>query len=161
MKFYVNFSFIANVLATSLFAGNRFAFTSHSFISYEARISGAKRAKQRHEQCLSLLKKLMRPAFESLTAAHFYDYSVQKSTTELVALAVDDVRAEINENERIPSATRDAITNKLKSVKLSVMFPDDILNLTKITELYNDLRVEGNESLPKLFMKFEFDSLLI
>lgn len=45
------------------------------------------------------------------------------------------------------------IADKLKSVELSVMFPDDILNSTKIDGLYNDLDVEGKGSANELFMK--------
>lgn len=96
----------------------------------------------------------MRPALESLHAVHLYDQTVQKSATEFVELAVADLIEEFSKNEKIPNATRDEITNKLKSVKLSVMFPDDILNFTKIDGLYNELDFEGNESLPELFLKF-------
>lgn len=95
----------------------------------------------------------MRPALESLTAANFYDRSVQDSATEFVKLAVSDMIEKIKKNEKISNTTRNFITNKLKLVKLSVMFPDDILNLTKISSLYDELEFKGNESLPEMHMK--------
>lgn len=83
-------------------------------------------------------------------AIELYDQSVQKSATELVELAVADVMDEISKNEKISNAARDLITNKLKSVKL---FPDDIVNMTKVDGLYDELDFKGNESLPELSLK--------
>lgn len=91
---------------------------------------------------------------ESLTAASFYDRSVQKSATELVELAVADAIEYFSNDETISSDTRNIMTEKLKSTKLWVMFPDDILNFTKIDGLYSELDLDGSESY------FEMSSLI-
>lgn len=98
----------------------------------------------------------MLPAVESLLAVHFHDQSVQKSATELVKHAVTDVIDLISKNEWISNATQNEITSQLSSIKLSVMFPDDILNLTKIESLYDEMDFNGKESLPELYMKLSF-----
>lgn len=95
----------------------------------------------------------MRPAIETLNAVSFYDRSVQESATGMLELAVFDAIKYISENEKIPSKTREKSIQKLKSIKLNVMFPDEILNLTKIEEFYTDLDFKGNESLFELAMK--------
>lgn len=100
----------------------------------------------------------MRPAIEALNAVSFFDPSVHKSATEMVELAVVDAIENISKNERIPKKTRKLLTQKLESVKLSVMFPDDILNLTKIEGLHNELDFTGSESLFELVMKIQIQS---
>lgn len=95
----------------------------------------------------------MRLALESFIAAHMYDQSVQKSATEFAELAVKDLIEDISQNEKIPSKTRDFLTDKLTLIKLSVMFPDEIFNLTKIDGLYDELDFKGNEPLPELHLK--------
>lgn len=88
----------------------------------------------------------MRPAFEALNVVHFYDKLVQNSANELVELAVADAIVGIVENKMLSKETKDIITETLNSTKLWVMFPDDILNLTKIEGMYSELDFEGNKS---------------
>lgn len=90
-----------------------------------------------------------------MSAVHFYDESLQKSATEYVELAVSDVIEDISGNEKISKTTKDHLLKKLRSVKLSVMFPKHVLNLTKIEEWYDGLDFEGNETEIDLFMKFD------
>lgn len=42
---------------------------------------------------------------------------------------------------------------KLKKVKLWVMFPDDVFNITEIGGFYDELDFEGSENLIELTMK--------
>lgn len=103
----------------------------------------------------------MRPAVEALNAANLYDKTVQTSATELVALAVSDSIRQINRSKLINNETKKLMTKKLKSVKLWVMFPDDILNTTKIDEMYDELQLNGNESFVEVFVELpKFDRKL-
>lgn len=98
----------------------------------------------------------MNPALEALLAANFYDKSVQKAATEIVEVAVADLIEELNKNE---NSGNDIIIGKLKSAKMLVMFPDEILNFTKIEELYKEIEFEGTESLIELNMKIDINDL--
>lgn len=97
----------------------------------------------------------MLPALEALTAVNLFDQSVQESATEMIKLAVADAIREIAKNEKVDALTRYTLIEKLGSAKLLVMFPDDILNLTKIEELYRELDFQESESLIELSMKME------
>lgn len=143
------FRFVANVFLRAFSEINRMFFTAYSFTHQDVDRSGAKRAIQRFEQCLGFLSDHMRPALEALGAATFYNRSVQKSATELVELAVADAIYYIGKNDKISAKTRDFILDKLKSVKVWVMFPDEVLNATRINSLYNELD-DGSESLVEL-----------
>lgn len=136
-------------------------FTTHSFTLEDLQRNGAKRAIQRFEQCLGFLADHMRPAFEAIKADALYDRSVQKSATELVQLAVTDAVEYISKNEKIANDTRNFIIDKLKTVKLRVMFPDEILNTTKINSLYNELNFDGSESLVELSINIRLHNIKI
>lgn len=118
----------------------------------EIQRKGKKRPHQRFEQCLLFLQRFMRPSLEALSAVNYYDQSVQQSATELVQLAVDDAIEEIGENEKIGKNTKNEISEKLKSTKLWVMFPEEILNLTKIDELYNEFVFDGSETYFEIYV---------
>lgn len=148
-----DFRFVANVLATAFMKKNSGYFTIYPFTLEQAQSSGGIRAVQRFEQCLSFFHTFMRPALEALTAVTLYDDSVQKSATEFGALAVADIIEYIANNEMISNETRNIITHKLKTAKLWMMYPDDILNLTKIEWLYSELDFEGSESYVELSIK--------
>lgn len=130
-------------------------FTTHSFTRAQALEKGAKRAKQRFEQCLEFLELNMRPALDALSSVEFYDQAVQKSATELVEMTVSDAVEYISQIETVDQEIRISIIDKLKSAKLWVMFPDNILNLTKIDRLYSELDFKGPESLIELSLKIQ------
>lgn len=144
---FCNFRLISNILATAIFSTNSASFTAYSFTRENARSFGAIRAQQRFEQCLRFLETAMRSALEALNVENFYDESVKKSATKLVELAVNDAIEDINKNKMLPDETKNMITRKLNSTKLWVMFPDDILNLTKIEEMYSELDFDSSERL--------------
>lgn len=118
-------------------------------------MTGEKRVGQRFEQCLIFFRSFMQPALEAMQAATFYDESVHKSATELVKLAVAEFIEEIDKNEDLSVEKKYFVIEKLKSAKVWVMFPDDILNLTKIERLYDELDFEGSESLDELSTKID------
>lgn len=89
----------------------------------------------------------MGPALHALQADTFFDQSVQKSVTEYAKLAVDDVIKQFSKQKNLAQEIRDPIIEKLKKVKLWVMFTDEILNLTKIEELYQGFDLKGTETL--------------
>lgn len=147
------FSFIANVFAAAFFVKSSPYYTTYSFTKELARKGNAKRAAQRFEQGLIFFQKSMRPALEAMNAVTFYDQSVQQSAAEYVELAVADAIEYISKIEKIDIVGRDIIMEQLRSAKLSVMFPDEIFNVTKIDGLYDELDFEGSESLHDLSMK--------
>lgn len=104
---------------------------------------------------MTSLQYFMGPALTALSASIFYDETVQKSATELVQLAVDDVVEEISTSENISEETKRILIEKIQSAKLFVMFPEDILNSTKIGAIYEDLDFDGLKSLFELTVKYE------
>lgn len=146
-------SFVANVIAASWLTEKEFLFVSHFLSASQIEERDTKRPYQRAETCNEIIKNLTGLALEALKATNFYDESVQKSATEFAELAVADLIEHISSTEEISNSTRDMLKDKLKSTKYMVMYPSDILNLTKIAGLYDELDFEGNETLPELYVK--------
>lgn len=147
---FCNFRFIANIFAAAFLSKNSGSFTTYSFPRGTVQKFGSKRAAQRFEQCLRFLEINMRPALEVMNAEKFYDKTVQKSATELVQMAITDAIEDISENIKLSNETKDKLTRKLKSIKLWVMHPEDILNSSKIEALYNELAIVKSDSLTDL-----------
>lgn len=132
---------------------NSRTFTAYVFPKEEARQFGTKRTKQRFEQCLAFLQRHMRPAVEAMMAVNLYDKLVQESATELVTLAVSDSIRHINNSDNFNNETKALMIEKLKLIKIWVMFPDEILNVTKINELYDELDFDGTENFVEHFIE--------
>lgn len=95
----------------------------------------------------------MRPAVEAMMAANFYNKEVQESVAELAALAIKESIQYINNSKSINNETKALMVEKLQSAKLWAMFPDDILNVTKINEIYDELELNATESFVDLFIE--------
>lgn len=91
----------------------------------------------------------MRSAMEALSAKKYYDEDTKRATTELINEAVADVVNKIKVAKELKNNedAREKIIKKLKTMKLSVMFPDEILDQKKIEEMYDELNIDGSESL--------------
>lgn len=149
----VSFRVLANALATGVVTMNSRTFTAYVFPKEEARQYGTKRTKQRFEQCLGFLQRHMRPAVEAMMAASLYDKTVQESATELTTLAVSDSIRHITNSADFTNETKALMIEKLENVKIWVMFPDEILNVTKINELYDELDFNGTENFVEQFIE--------
>lgn len=149
------FRFIANVFASIVLSTSYPLFTTYAFSLETVKKFGSKRGIQRFETCVAALQQFMRPALEAIVAVDFYDHSVQRSATEFVKLAVSDSIDHISniiEDDTVPKKTRDLMVEKLKSVKLWVMFPDDILNVNKIDKLYKEFDFNDSDNYIELHL---------
>lgn len=116
-------------------------------------LNGAKRSHQRFEQCLRLLDKNASPLLKALEAQSLFDAEIQKSAAEMAIEAVREYKAEVMlkvEDESV----RNRILEKINLIQLIVMFPDDVLNTTKINDFYNDIELDGTEAFIKMYVDF-------
>ena len=94
------------------------------------------------------MQNYMGSAFEALVARKYFNKSVQSAATGLVNEAVADSIEHIRKTETIQNeAVKKFALNKLSTLKVSVMFPDEILKEVEIAELFAELPLNGSESL--------------
>lgn len=147
------FRFIANILAAVFLASDSPLFTPYLYPQIFVDFNYAKRSPPRFHQCRELIHSSIKPALLALTAVNFFDESMQQAATEMVELVLADLIEEINSKREIDNKTKDILTEKLETAKLWVMFPDEILNVTGINELYDEIDFDGSESLAELTVK--------
>lgn len=145
---------LANVFATSYFVDSKQTFKVYPFSSWETRYFGRKQSFQRFEQCIAFFELNMGPAFEALMAKKFYDKSIQDSAKALIVEAINDVTNAIQESKDFEIDKNVLqVVERMKSINLSVMFPNEVLDLQKIEEIYDELNIDGSESLVKMFIE--------
>lgn len=138
-------------MATAFLFNYKEAFIAYAFTPEEMELNGAKRSHQRFEQCLQLLEKNASPALKALEAQHLFDAAAQKGVEDLAVEAMLDFSEQIT--MKIDDANiRAKILNKVNSIKLIVMFPDDVLNTSKIDDIYDDLKLDGTEAFVKMYV---------
>lgn len=133
------------------------AFISHAFTQEEMVLNGATRSHQRFEQCIRLLEAYANPALKALEAKHFFNSEIKNAAANLTREAIQDYKYEVMqrvEDENI----RTRILEKLDSIQLIVMFPDDVLNISRISEIYDGLQLDGTESLIKMHAELDMYS---
>lgn len=142
-------------MATAFLYNYRSAFIAYAFTPEEKKLRGGERSFQRFEQCIRLLTTNAPLAIKALEAKYLFDPEIQKSAADLAAETIRDYRDQVVQkitDEKI----RNWILGKIDSVKLVVMFPDEVLNISKINKLYEDLAVTGTEPFIKLYAELVF-----
>lgn len=99
----------------------------------------------------------MAPALESFIAAKYFDKMTQDAaknlSIEAIQAVIEQVEADSDSGSELASdietfeKEKNKYINKLKSIKYSVMFPDEILNQTSIEMYYEDLIAEDDATL--------------
>ena len=147
---------IADLFSVAFFEEYRQTINVYSFTDQNLDKNTAKsRSYQRFEQCLLFLQSNFGPAFEALIAQENFDQATQKAATEFVEEAVKDSINEIKVSIKIDDEiAREKLIKTLEAMKLSVMFPDEILNQNKVEEIYNELD-ESAETLLDVYMKIK------
>lgn len=95
----------------------------------------------------------MRLSFEALLAEKYFNRSIHESAKELVNEALADVIDKVKKTQLIrDKILKEKIVEKLGNMELLVMFPDEILNRTKVIEVYKELGIDGSESFVKMYL---------
>jgi hypothetical protein len=98
----------------------------------------------------------MRLALEALMAEKYFERSIQESAVNLIKEALTDVMEKIKIRKTIgDKRLRQKVIGNLKSIQLLVMFPEEVLNRTKVEEVYKDLDIDGSESFVKMYLSLK------
>ena len=101
----------------------------------------------------------MRPGFESLMAKYYFDPATQIVAEKYVKEAIADSIKELNRSSVIvDEKLREHLIQKLQLIKVEVMFHEETLNATKISKIYDELELKGNESFFKQYIEIKYYS---
>lgn len=87
-----------------------------------------------------------------ISAEKFYNKTKQAAAQSLALEAVNDVVERIKSSDTINVVEPKKLTDKLESIKFSVMFHDDIFNGTKIDQLYEELDIDESNSFVNMYI---------
>lgn len=143
-----------NIFATTTVYASKEAFIVYSFNRRDASKKGTQKSYQRFEQCIYFLETNMRLALEALMAETYFDSSTQTAAKEFAKEAARDVleKFKANTNAKNDKNIKKKLVEKIKSMKFFIMFPDELLNQTMVGEVYEELELDGSESLVEMFM---------
>lgn len=117
---------------------------------YEEKQWGIENAIQRFEQCLATTRKQMPVAFTSLLIKKFTSkrmideaYDVANRTMKII---IDDVE----NDQTLPLLNRNYMVQQLKTLKLVIGYPNELLSDQNVENVYEGLNLKGNESLLRL-----------
>lgn len=136
---------LANNFALSFLFVHRKSFITHSFTKQEAEESGTTRSHQRFEQCIKILESSMQPAMQAMFARKYFSEDIQKAVEPFIRDALDDVMS--TTGAKLHRETADPHISHLRSLKLIIMFHEDILNETFVERIYKNLSISESQPL--------------
>lgn len=101
------------------------------------------------------LKNIHRPTLEALYAIKHFNKNIQESAKYFIKEAVRDVTVDLYTNVVINDTVKDEINQKINTMKYIIGYPDEILNLEKIEEFYEELDLNGTEGAVETYLKME------
>lgn len=105
--------------------------------------------------CILSCFKYMHSAMDALFTESYFDKYVQDSARAVAMEAVADFTNEIKKLEIDNNEAKRKIIEKLETIGYSIMGPDEILDKTKIAEMYEELGVDGSESLLEIYSSMD------
>lgn len=111
---------------------------------------GTQREPQRFEKCVKLVKKNVPQAFTSLLIRKFTNKRMMDEAKEIANRTMNLITKIVGNDETIPIEHRTVVVEKLKSIKLILGYPDELLDDEKVKSLYKNLKLKGDESLIEL-----------
>lgn len=111
---------------------------------------GITRPQQRFEQCSEFIREHFSSTLTSLLIRKFTNKQMIEDAYDIANRTMKIIIETVENDETIPSEHKIIMMNKLKSVKLILAYPEELLNLQNVEAIYNDLNLTGNEPLLEL-----------
>lgn len=139
------------VFANTFSAG--FVFDFHKLYSlyfqnvFRKKLWGIKNAYQRFEQCLTTVREQLPVAFTSLLIKNFINKRMIEDAHDIANRTMKIIIDDVQNDDTLPLEHRNFILEKLKSLKLILGYPEELLNDQNIEDVYKDLNLTGQENL--------------
>lgn len=158
----------ANLFSSSFIFKFYQVYTLYFMNVYEYPTFGTIHAKQRFEQCLSTVREQMPVAFTSMIVQRFTNKKMIDEAHDIANRTMAIIIKDVENDKTLPMNHKNHMLNKLKTMKLIIGYPEEVLNDQKVEEVYKNLNLTGNENLMTLQLetfifnkKQEFKNLII
>lgn len=140
----------ANFMNDELLLTFRRVFSLYSLSDNEINKWGNTRAQQRFEQCLGVVREQMPIAFTSLLIRRYTNLAMIESAYEVANRTIDLIASHVENDKTLTDKHREFMSAKLRSVKLILGYPTEILEEGSVEEYYENLNLTGNENFMTL-----------
>lgn len=152
-KFYFYFRSIANDVAVNFLYENKQFFIVYAFDKQDSTNLHVKKSVQRFQRCILHLFFRAAPALQAYAAKTYFNKDIQDSAKEMTQEVFNDLIRKLDTKIQIEdSKVKERLIENLKRIKISVMFPDEVLNDTIIENVYDDLDIDDSKSAIQIFL---------
>lgn len=117
-------------------------------------LRSTKKAQQRWEQCVENLINFFGPAVHGLYKKKFFNKEVQDSVHNLTKDVIKDLITFYNKTVISDDAKQD-VAHRLNTAKIHIGYPEEIFDLQKIEEFYEDLELDETDGVINTFIKIK------
>lgn len=146
---------VADIYAASFLYQHRVAFVKYFFTKEDSQIRGTKQSIQRFEQCIDLIEMYFLPVLDVLMSKKYFNQNVHDAAkdlaTEVVKDAVDILNDFAKKHNRAHNVSKAIET--ISNMKYAVMFTEEVLNETKVFEIYENVEVDGNATFADMLIE--------
>lgn len=121
---------------------------------------GTSNAAQRFEQCTKLVRENLPVAFTSLLVRKCTNKQMIDDARDIANRTLKLIIKIVENDDFIPENNRKFMVDKLKTVKLIIGYPDELLVDNKVEKFHEGLKLTGNETFFQLYFQafmFEID----
>lgn len=140
----------ANLFNVAFIVKFRQLISLYSVNEYEILQWGTHRAQQRFEQCIALVRENLPVAFTSLLVKKYTNLEMIQSAYKVGIRTMANIVKHVANDESIPAEHREVMVDKLKTSKLIVGYPQEILDDKNVEAFFQNLELTGKENLVEL-----------
>lgn len=147
---------LADAYATSFLYQHRVSFIKYFFTKEDSRNRGTKQSIQRFEQCIGIIEKYLLPVLDVSMSKKYFNQDIQEAAKNLakeVVVDTIDVLIDFGKKHNKTDEVSGHIET-LRNMKYYAMFAEEVLNETKVYEIYEDMKVDGNETFAEMLVEF-------
>lgn len=146
----------ANIFNTEFMTAFRRVFALYYISDNERTQWGIEKAQQRFEQCIRIARESLPVAFTSLLIKRYTNPKMIESAYEVGNRTMKNIVNHVANDTTLPKEHRDIMVEKLKSAKLIIGYPAELLSNKTVKSFYKDFNITGDEN----FLKLTVDSFL-
>lgn len=120
---------------------------------FEKELWGVQKAQQRFEQCIKIVREQLPVAFTSLLIRRFTNKKMIDDAYEIANRTMEIIIKDVENDETLPYGDKRYLLLKLRSLKLILGYPEEILDHRNVVNIYKELDLTGRESFLELNLK--------
>lgn len=120
--------------------------------NYELVQSGALKSKKKWKECVEVVSSHMPLAISALYVNKHFDENKKYSVNRLVENLQNQFVENLGNASWMGNVTRARAINKARNIGRSIAYPDELLNVTKVNELYDEMDFTGDTYLDNIII---------